>query len=83
VDLLEWTCCEDGHSAGGSLEIRPEISDIHSNLPALETVLEYVDSQEEGVDAIYHLSCSSSRGFGSLLGRHRRRHRARTKRCGG
>jgi predicted phosphodiesterase len=31
------------------------ISDIHSNLPALETVLEDIDSQEEGVDAIYHL----------------------------
>lgn len=30
------------------------ISDIHSNLPALETVLEDIDSQE-GVDAIYHL----------------------------
>ena len=31
------------------------ISDIHSNLPALETVLEDIDSQEEGVDASYHL----------------------------
>ena len=30
------------------------ISDIHSNLPALETVLEDIDSQE-GVDSIYHL----------------------------
>jgi predicted phosphodiesterase len=30
------------------------ISDIHSNLPALETVLEDIDSQE-GVEAIYHL----------------------------
>jgi predicted phosphodiesterase len=30
------------------------ISDIHSNLPALETVLEDIDSQV-GVDAIYHL----------------------------
>ena len=30
------------------------ISDIHSNLPPLETVLEDIDSQE-GVDSIYHL----------------------------
>jgi hypothetical protein len=30
------------------------ISDIHSNLPALEAVLEDIDSQED-VDAIYHL----------------------------
>src|SRR5215217_927060 len=30
------------------------ISDIHSDLPALEAVLEDVDSRE-GVDAVYHL----------------------------
>jgi hypothetical protein len=35
------------------------------------------------VEELSHLSYSSSRGFGSLLGRHRRRHRARTKRCEG
>jgi predicted phosphodiesterase len=32
------------------------ISDVHSNLPALEAVLADIDSEEEeGVDAIYHL----------------------------
>ena len=30
------------------------ISDSHSNLPALEAVLEDIDSQED-VDAIYHI----------------------------
>jgi predicted phosphodiesterase len=30
------------------------ISDVHSNLPALEAVLEDVDARED-VDAIYHL----------------------------
>jgi hypothetical protein len=49
----KWAFYSLNREAGEELlgEVRP---DIHSNLPALETVLEDIDSQE-GVDAIYDL----------------------------